>query len=97
MLGGWELPITLIVIALLLFGGGKKIPQLARSLGRATGEFRKGQREVEREIRKEFDSDKKDEKEEEKVIKAAKDLEIEVEGKSIEDIKKEIALKLGKS
>ncbi len=39
-----------IVVALLLFGGSSKIPELARGLGRAMGEFRKAQIEVEREI-----------------------------------------------
>jgi len=32
----------LLVVALLLFGGSKKIPELARGLGRAMGEFRRG-------------------------------------------------------
>jgi sec-independent protein translocase protein TatA len=41
----------LIVVALLLFGGSKKIPELARGLGRAMGEFRRGQAEVEKELR----------------------------------------------
>ncbi|PSN91732.1 hypothetical protein B9Q04_09070 [Candidatus Marsarchaeota G2 archaeon BE_D] len=41
----------LLVVALLLFGGSKKIPELARGLGRAMGEFRRGQAEVEKEIR----------------------------------------------
>jgi|ADKI01.1.fsa_nt_gi twin arginine-targeting protein translocase, TatA/E family len=39
-----------IVVALILFGGSSKIPELARGLGRAMGEFRKAQIEVEREI-----------------------------------------------
>ena len=42
-LGPGELVIILIVI-LLLFGGAK-LPQLARSLGQAQKEFRKGTRE----------------------------------------------------
>ncbi len=41
----------LLLVALLLFGGSKKIPELARGLGRAMGEFRRGQAEVEKEIR----------------------------------------------
>jgi sec-independent protein translocase protein TatA len=39
-IGAPELLIILLVV-LLLFGGAK-LPQLARSLGRAQGEFRKG-------------------------------------------------------
>jgi sec-independent protein translocase protein TatA len=37
---GWEFLLVLAVIALLF--GGSKVPQLARSLGQASSEFRKG-------------------------------------------------------
>lgn len=40
-----------IVVILILFGGASKIPELARALGRAMGEFRKGQLEIERELK----------------------------------------------
>lgn len=39
-LGAWEL-IVILVIILVLFGG-KKLPQLARSLGQGAKEIRKG-------------------------------------------------------
>jgi sec-independent protein translocase protein TatA len=42
-LGGPELLIVLAVI--LVIFGGKKVPELARSLGKAQREFRDGQRE----------------------------------------------------
>lgn len=42
-LGGPELLIILVVV-LLLFGA-KKLPDLARSVGRSTSEFKKGVRE----------------------------------------------------
>ena len=42
-LGGPELLIILLVV--LLIFGGTKLPKLARSLGQAQNEFRKGQRE----------------------------------------------------
>ena len=42
-LGGPELLIVLAVI--LLIFGSKKVPELARSLGRAQKEFKDGQRE----------------------------------------------------
>lgn len=42
--------IVVIAVVLILFGGASKIPELFRALGRAVGEFRKGQLEVEREI-----------------------------------------------
>lgn len=37
--------IIVLVIALILFGGAKKIPEIARSLGKAKGEFKKGMEE----------------------------------------------------
>lgn len=40
-IGPWQLIICLLV-AFVLFGGAKKIPELAKSLGRAKGEFKKG-------------------------------------------------------
>ncbi len=43
--------IILIVVVAVLFGGASRIPSFAKSLGRAAGEFKKGQAEVEREIR----------------------------------------------
>jgi sec-independent protein translocase protein TatA len=38
-------------VVLFVLGGSKKIPELAHSLGRALGEFKKGQMEVEKEIK----------------------------------------------
>jgi sec-independent protein translocase protein TatA len=48
-LHGWEWLIILFVV-LLLFGASK-IPEVARSLGRAVGEFQKARMQVDREIR----------------------------------------------
>lgn len=39
------------VVALILLFGSKKVVEIARSLGRVGGEFKKGQREVEDELR----------------------------------------------
>ncbi len=39
----------IIVLVVMLFGAGK-IPEIAKSIGRATGEFQKGKMEIEREI-----------------------------------------------
>src|SRR2546422_9158643 len=51
--GGFELIILLIIIAVLLLFGPQKLPELARSLGRAWGELRRGRREGARQIRDE--------------------------------------------
>ena len=91
MLGMPEILIIVLVVVVLLFGA-KKLPELARSIGRAKGEFDRGKMEIEREIRE----DKvKDEKPEEKdVVKAAKNLGIETQGKSEEELKVEIKKKM---
>jgi len=49
MPGGLEMAVILL-IAILLFGANK-LPGLARSVGQATGEFKKGRAEIERELR----------------------------------------------
>jgi len=43
--------LIIAVVAGILFYGSSKIPQLAHSLGRAMGEFKKGRAEVDREIK----------------------------------------------
>lgn len=47
---GMEWIVVIVAVVLLLFGA-KKIPDFARSLGRATGEFRRGKLLVEKEMR----------------------------------------------
>ena len=38
------------VVFFILFGNGKKLEEFARSLGRFSGEFKKGQADIDREI-----------------------------------------------
>ncbi|HEV2520085.1 MAG TPA: twin-arginine translocase TatA/TatE family subunit [Thermoplasmata archaeon] len=45
--------LIIAVVIAILFYGSTKIPQLAHSLGRAMGEFKRGKMEVDREIRAE--------------------------------------------
>jgi sec-independent protein translocase protein TatA len=52
--GGFELIILLLIIAILLLFGPQKLPELARSLGKAWGELRRGRMEIERQIREEY-------------------------------------------
>jgi len=48
--GGWEW--IIIVLVILLFFGAKRIPELARGLGKGINEFRKAQDEIKKEIDK---------------------------------------------
>ena len=49
MLSGWE--IFMIAMVLLLLFGAKRLPELFRSMGKATKEFQKARTEVEDDIR----------------------------------------------
>ena len=49
-LGVPEIILIILAVAVLFFGGSKII-EFARSLGRLSGEFRKGKADVERELR----------------------------------------------
>ncbi|MDR1585534.1 MAG: twin-arginine translocase TatA/TatE family subunit [Prevotellaceae bacterium] len=48
-LNGWEWPI--ILIAILLLFGGKKIPELMKGIGKGIRSFKDGMKEVEDEIK----------------------------------------------
>ncbi|WP_292319493.1 twin-arginine translocase TatA/TatE family subunit [Caldisphaera sp.] len=50
--------IIVIVVIAILFGGATKIPEIARALGRAVGEFKKGQMEVEKELKEGLKTEK---------------------------------------
>jgi sec-independent protein translocase protein TatA len=88
MLGMTEILVIVFVVVILLFGA-KKLPELARNLGRAKGEFDRGKMEIERELREEKTKDER--KEDKDIEKAARDLGIKTEGKSEDELKKEIA------
>ena len=48
----WDWAI-IIIVALILFGGANKIPDMFRSFGKAAGEFKRGQMEIQKELEKE--------------------------------------------
>jgi sec-independent protein translocase protein TatA len=58
-IGPWELILILVVVVLLF--GSAKLPQLARSLGQAKGEFEKGMRDGKDKNKDPEPSDKKEE------------------------------------
>lgn len=43
--------IIILIAVVILFFGGKKLTELARGMGKFTGEFRKGRIEIEKEIK----------------------------------------------
>ena len=75
-LGGSEILIVALIIMVLF--GAKKLPELARSLGRSKGEFEKGKADFEPE------SGSKSRVE---LEKSAKELGIDTEGKTDEELK----------
>jgi sec-independent protein translocase protein TatA len=49
-LGGWEWMIIIGLVVVVIFFGVKKIPELAKSFGKATAEFEKARIEAKREL-----------------------------------------------
>ena len=43
---GWQEWVVIGLVVLLIFGGAKKLPELARSLGKSMQEFKKAVKEV---------------------------------------------------
>jgi len=79
--------IIIAAIIIALFFGVKKIPELARSFGRASGEFEKAKIEM----RKEIDKAKSgDTAQREKLESVAEKLGINPVGKSDEELRQEI-------
>lgn len=68
-LGGQEM-IFLFIIILLLFGA-KKLPELARGVGKSMGEFKKAREEFEREITRSEDEVSRSDTSKETRVKAA--------------------------
>ena len=89
-LGGPEILVIILIIVIIFFGA-KKIPELARGMCRAMGEFKRGRAEVEDEMKKAPPPKTAPAAPPEDLIKAAKALGIETEGKTEEQLKEEIA------
>jgi sec-independent protein translocase protein TatA len=83
--------LLLIVLVILLLFGGRKIPELMRSMGEGVREFKKASRELSEEEAGSAGATS----ESEKLREAAASLGISTEGKSDEQIKREIQVKVG--
>jgi len=87
---GIEWVVILIIIAVLLLFGPSKLPELARGVGRALGEFRRGKMQIEREISTELSAlDTRDLRM--RVEKAAGALGLSASGRSEMELKLDIA------
>jgi sec-independent protein translocase protein TatA len=82
--------LIIIVAILILFGSAKKIPEFARSLGRATGEFKRGQMELQNEMKKAAYDTPEPPAQKMNYSEAAKALGIDPTNKSDEQLIKEI-------
>jgi sec-independent protein translocase protein TatA len=78
--------IWLVVIAIILLFGARKIPDLAKGIGRARGEFEKGKQEAEVELRKEREKNR-EKSQREKMEEAAKPLGIDFEKMNDEELR----------
>ncbi len=82
--------LLILIVALLLFGPNK-LPELARSLGKAAGEFKKAQIQSESELKQMAKPlDNKDEK----IHNLAVEMGLDVQNKSNEQLIEEIRLKI---
>lgn len=91
--------IVLIVVVVIILFGASKIPELARSLGKATGEFKKAKQETElefRDVEKSIKEGNIPKEKSSKIKQMAKDLGIAIEGKSDEELLDEIQKKMKK-
>ncbi|MBM3897880.1 MAG: twin-arginine translocase TatA/TatE family subunit [Thaumarchaeota archaeon] len=96
-MGGSEWLWIALIVAVLLFGS-KKLPEVARSIGKVMGEFQKGRLEIEREIKAATQevtlSQAAQPTKKEEVQKAAAALGIDATSKSEEELKRAIKEKL---
>ena len=90
---GIEWIILLIIVAVLFLFGPQKLPELARGVGRALGEFRRGRMEVEKEINQQFSR----EDPRVKVERAAGSLGVMAAGKTDLQLKLDIARAVDKA
>lgn len=85
--------IAIVAVVVLLFGASA-IPRLARGLGQAKGEFSKAKREFDEEMAR-AERGEHTKASEEQIRKTARELGVEEEGRPLDDVKKDVAARLG--
>ena len=58
-INGWEIPI--VIIAVLILFGGKKIPEFMSGLGKGINSFKKGLKDIEEDVKSDTTSETKSE------------------------------------
>jgi sec-independent protein translocase protein TatA len=89
MVTGWEWILIIVVLMALIIWGPKKIPELARALGEARGEFERASKEVSKMPKKKKEEASGDDA----LIETARKLGIDTEGKTRDQISEEILRK----
>jgi sec-independent protein translocase protein TatA len=92
MLSGWEWIIIGVVAIVLIMWGPSKIPEFARALGKAKGEFEKASKEFQEEALKTVKAPTRSKNE--ILLETARSLGISTDGKTYEQIYAEIAEKV---
>ena len=88
MLGLQTPELVVILFIILLLFGGKKLPELARSMGSAVKEYTAATKQPVKYV--EGKTKDKDEEDRDAILEAAKKLDIETEGRSISEIAQDI-------
>lgn len=83
---GLEVAILLVALIVLLIKGPEHIPQLARAIGKARGEYEKGKQELRQELDRAEDRASLEE--------VAHDLDIDTTGKSDEELRAAITAEI---
>jgi len=89
MITGWEWIVVVGIIAVLLLWGPKKLPELAKAIGEARKEFQKASKEVTKPPSEEETKPSSDDL----LLETAQMLGISTEGKTKEQIAREIVEK----